>query len=123
AEQWQDELSEKFGLHFEVFDSSLLQSHADDEDPLLHLPFLIVRLDQFARNPRFKDLVAGSTYDLAVVDEAHKLTVRTWGSKQIKSKRFEFGEVLRDLSPSLLLMTATPHNGKEEEFQIFLSLL
>lgn len=123
AEQWQDELSEKFGLHFEVFDASLLDNRTQDEDPLLQLPFLIVRLDQFARNPRLKDLVAGSTYDLAVVDEAHKLTARSWGSKLIKSKRFEFGELLRDACPNLLLMTATPHNGKEEEFQLFLSLL
>ncbi|WP_457188659.1 helicase-related protein [Nocardioides sp. P5_E3] len=123
ADQWQDELSQKFGLHFEVFDASLLNNRSQDEDPLLQLPFLIVRLDQFARNPRLTDLVAGSTYDLAVVDEAHKLTARSWGSKLIKSKRFEFGELLRDACPNLLLMTATPHNGKEEEFQLFLSLL
>ena len=82
-----------------------------------------MRLDQFARSQRLMDLVAGSTYDLAVVDEAHKLTARTWGNKLIKSKRFEFGERLRDLCPNLLLMTATPHNGKEAEFQLFLSLL
>ena len=73
-----------------------------------------MRLDQFARNPRLMDLVAGSSYDLAVIDEAHKLTARTWGNKLIKSKRFEFGERLRDLCPNLLLMTATPHNGKED---------
>lgn len=58
-----------------------------------------------------------------MIDEAHKLTGRTWGSKLIKSKRFKFGELLRDLCPNLLLMTATPHNGKEAEFQLFLSLL
>ncbi|GAB2855054.1 helicase-related protein [Nocardioides pacificus] len=123
AEQWQDELSEKFGLRFVVFDPSLVRRHAGTEDPLRHLPHLIVRLDQFARSQRLMDLVAGSTYDLAVVDEAHKLTARTWGNKLIKSKRFEFGERLRDLCPNLLLMTATPHNGKEAEFQLFLSLL
>ena len=123
AEQWQDELSEKFGLWFDVFDTSLLQGHEDDDDPLLHAPLLIVRLDQFSRNRRLMDLVSGSSYDLAVLDEAHKLTARMWGSKLIKSKRYEFAERLRDLCPNLLLMTATPHNGKEAEFQLFLGLL
>lgn len=123
AEQWQDELAEKFGLRFEVFESSLLQGRESDEDPLRDLPLLIVRLDQFARNQRLLDLVSGSSYDLAVVDEAHKMTARTWGRRLIKSKRFQFGERLRDLCPNLLLMTATPHNGKEEDFQLFLSLL
>lgn len=121
AEQWQDELSEKFGLRFEIFDSTTISSN--DDDPLQNLPFLIIRLDQFARNQKLMDLLANSTYDIAVVDEAHKLTARTWGSKVLKSKRFEFGELLRDRCPSLLLMTATPHNGKEADFQQFLSLL
>lgn len=123
AEQWQDELSEKFGLRFDVFDTGLLEGHENDDDPLLHAPLLIVRLDQFARSPRLMDLVSGSSYDLAVLDEAHKLTARMWGSKLIKSKRYQFAERLRDLCPNLLLMTATPHNGKEAEFQLFLGLL
>ena len=123
AEQWQDELSEKFGLRFDVFDSTLLEGHESDDDPLLRAPLLIVRLDQFARSPRLMDLVSGSSYDLAVLDEAHKLTARTWGSKLIKSKRYQFAERLRDMCPNLLLMTATPHNGKEAEFQLFLGLL
>jgi superfamily II DNA or RNA helicase len=122
AEQWQDELSEKFGLRFEIFESSLVPDRNAD-DALQEFPFLIIRLDQFARNQTLMDLVARSPYDLAVVDEAHKLTARTWGNKILKSKRFEFGELLRDRCPSLLLMTATPHNGKEADFQQFLSLL
>ncbi|WP_162251488.1 MULTISPECIES: helicase-related protein [unclassified Nocardioides] len=122
AEQWQDELSEKFGLRFEVFESSLVPDHGV-EDPLRAYPFLIIRLDQFSRNQKLMDLIDASTYDLAIVDEAHKLTARTWGSKVVKSKRFEFGELLRNRCPSLLLMTATPHNGKEADFQEFMSLL
>jgi superfamily II DNA or RNA helicase len=123
AEQWQDELAEKFALHFEIFETSLIGLRGTDNDPLRDLPFLIARLDQFARSPRLAELIVTSRYDLAIFDEAHKLAARTWGNKIIKSKRFQFAEAVRDVCPSLLLMTATPHNGKEADYQQFLSLL
>ena len=62
--------------------------------------------------------MSASTYDVAIVDEAHKMTARHWGSKVIKSKRFEFGGCCVIKCPGLLLMTATPHNGKEADYQL-----
>ena len=121
TEQWHDELLEKFGLRFEIFETAV---HAKDaSNPFLALPLLIVRLDQFARNASLRAQLREAAYELAIVDEAHKLTARYWGSKVVRSKRFEFGEQLRDQCPNLLLMTATPHNGKEADFRLFLSLL
>lgn len=119
TEQWHEELLEKFGLRFEVFDPAV---HTGDR-AFDELPQLVVRLDQLSRNDRLRARLAEATYDLAIVDEAHKLSARHWGSKVLKSKRFELGEELRDQVPSLLLMTATPHNGKEPDFRLFLSLL
>src|SRR4029079_5733765 len=106
-------LAEKFALHFQIFETSLIEGRRQDDDPLHDLPFLIARLDQFARSPRFGALIVDSRYDLTIFDEAHKLAARTWGNKVIKSKRFECAEAVREVCPSLLLMTATPHNGKE----------
>ncbi|MET8838060.1 helicase-related protein [Micromonospora sp. NPDC004540] len=126
AEQWQEELAEKFALHFEIFETSLIGGRRLDDDPLREHPFLIARLDQFSRNPRLIELVTNpnkSHYDLAIFDEAHKLSARTWGNKVIKSKRFQFAEAVREATPATLLMTATPHNGKEADYQQFLSLL
>lgn len=123
AEQWKEELEEKFGLAFEIFDTSMVNGVPPNTNPLESHPFLIARLDQFARNQSLVDVIARSPYDLAIFDEAHKLSARAWGSRIVKSRRFEFGETIRDLSPSLLLMTATPHSGKEGDFQRFLSLL
>ena len=45
------------------------------------------------------------------------------GNKLKKTKRYQFGERIGRTTRHLLLMTATPHNGKEEDFQLFLSLL
>ena len=56
-------------------------------------------------------------------DEAHKLAAHYYGSKLEKTGRFRFAEKLGADTRHLLLMTATPHSGKEEDFQVFLSLL
>ena len=41
----------------------------------------------------------------------------------MKTKRFQLGELVRDRARHFLLLTATPHNGKDEDFQLFLPLL
>ncbi len=46
-----------------------------------------------------------------------------FGGKLEKTKRFQLGELLSEVARHLLLMTATPHSGKEEDFQLFLALL
>ena len=62
-------------------------------------------------------------WDLAVFDEAHKLAAHYFGAKLEKTGRFRFAEKLGAYVRHLLLMTATPHNGKEADYQLFLSLL
>ena len=56
-------------------------------------------------------------------DEAHKCAAHYYGNKLEKTKRFTFAEKLGEQTRHLLLMTATPHNGKEEDYQLFLLLL
>jgi hypothetical protein len=60
---------------------------------------------------------------LAIFDEAHKLAAHFLGSKLEKTGRFKLAEKLGAQTRHLFLMTATPHNGKEEDSQLFLSLL
>ncbi len=121
VEQWQEELRDKFALHFEIFENVLL--HDQPDEPLRDFPFLIARLDQFTRSEQLTNLVVDSNYDLAIFDEAHKLAVSVWGRTVERTRRFKFAEAIRDAVPSTLLMTATPHNGKDAEYREFLSLL
>jgi len=58
-----------------------------------------------------------------VIDEAHRMGAHYFGTEVTKTKRYQLGEVLRDRTRHLLLMTATPHSGKEEDYQLFLQLL
>tara|TARA_R110002096_G_scaffold173781_9_gene349032 strand:- start:243100 stop:246636 length:3537 start_codon:yes stop_codon:yes gene_type:complete len=133
VDQWRDELSEKFGLEFKVFSSALTDASSSG-NPFEDHNQLIVRLDQLSRDEeglpgderkpgplQLNALKAG--WDLVVFDEAHKLSAHYYGSKLTKTGRFRLGERLGAETRHLLLMTATPHNGKEEDFQLFLSLL
>jgi hypothetical protein len=58
-----------------------------------------------------------------VCDEAHKMSASFFGGDLKETKRYKLGRLLGDVSRHFLLMTATPHNGKEEDFQLFLGLL
>ena len=122
VEQWRDELFEKFGLQFHVF-SAALEAATPTGNPFEDLDHMIVRLDQMARNEALQEKLLSATWDLVIFDEAHKLSAHYFGSEVKKTSRFLFAEKLGARSRHLLLMSATPHNGKEEDFQLFLSLL
>jgi superfamily II DNA or RNA helicase len=122
VEQWRDELFEKFGLEFRVY-SKTLELASPSGNPFEDVDHLIIRLDQIARAEELHDKLCASPWDLVVFDEAHKLSAHFDGQGVERTKRFKLAEKLGAHTRHLLLMTATPHNGKEEEFQLFLSLL
>ncbi|AXX31479.1 DUF3883 domain-containing protein [Actinosynnema pretiosum subsp. pretiosum] len=122
VDQWQDELFLKFGLGFEVLSPSMADAALGSGVFAKH-PLLIARMDQLARNEQLSAQLDEAEFDLVVVDEAHRMGAHHFGGKVNRTKRFQLGERLRDRTRHLLLMTATPHSGKEEDFQLFLTLL
>ncbi len=122
VEQWRDELFEKFGLDFHVF-SKDLELASPSGNPFEDVDHLIVRLDQLSRAEEMHEKLCAVPWDLVVFDEAHKLSAHFSGQEVKRTKRFDLAEKLGAHTRHLLLMTATPHNGKEEDFQLFLSLL
>jgi hypothetical protein len=58
-----------------------------------------------------------------VVDEAHKMSATFFGGEIKYTKRYRLGQLLSGLARHYLLTSATPHNGKEEDFQLFMALL
>ncbi len=122
VEQWQDELWEKFGLEFDLMSRSRVEESRTG-NPFLERNFLIARVDQLSRADDLRAKLSLSDWDLVICDEAHKMSARLYGNELKRTKRFELGELLRERTRHLLLLTATPHNGKNEDFLAFMSLI
>ncbi len=124
-DQWKEELYEKFGLSFET----LTKNHLDNVsifNPFLVNNFLIARMDQLSRaGDQVEQAMKDANWDLIIVDEAHRMSAHysSWKGEQKATRRYKLGKILSKLTVNLLLMTATPHAGKDENFELFLALL
>lgn len=124
VEQWQEELFDKFQLEFDIISRDSI-NNSRTGNPFTEKDMVIARLDQLSRNEDLLMKVVVDDWDLIVVDEAHKMAAHFYSPNKApeKTKRYKLGEKLREHTRHFLLMTATPHNGKEADFQLFLALI
>jgi superfamily II DNA or RNA helicase len=120
-DQWQREMRDWFREDFVPLHRDLLQNlySADFFD---RNPQVLVSLD-FARREDVRELLARQTWDLVIVDEAHKLSATRYGQKVYKTKRYQLGEALAPRATHLLFLTATPHKGDDHAYFLLLNLL
>jgi superfamily II DNA or RNA helicase len=123
VEQWQDELGEKFNVEFDILSRDMIE-HSRSGNPFNDRNLLIARLDVLARNEELQEkLIRSHEWDLIISDEAHRMSASYFGGDVKYTKRYQLGQKLGQIARHLLLMSATPHNGKEEDFQLFMALL
>ena len=123
VEQWQDELGQKFNLEFDILTRDMIETSRSG-NPFNDRDRLIVRLDVLARNEELQDkLMSAREWDLIICDEAHRMSATYFGGEVKYTRRYQVGQKLGQVCRHLLLMSATPHNGKEEDFQLFMALL
>jgi superfamily II DNA or RNA helicase len=127
VEQWQRELKEKFELQFAVLTNEHIKTDLTG-NVFTKMPLLIARVDKLKRDKskpdkKLQDQLKASDWDLIICDEAHKMSASFSGGEIKRTKRYELGQLLSGITRHFLLMTATPHNGKEADFQLFLALL
>lgn len=118
AFQWQRELKEKFDEKFLVMKGSDIRDQFG-VNQWLEQRQTITSLDLAKR----ADILPGlqqAHWDLVIVDEAHRMS---WSPPARKTARYALGELLRDTTYNLLLLTATPHKGDPVNFSLFLQLL
>ena len=116
--QWQRELKEKFDEKFLVLKGGDIRDQFG-VNQWLEQKKIITSLDLAKR----KEILPGLKqvhWDLVIVDEAHRMSA---ADETHKSLRYKLGELLRDTSDHLLLLTATPHKGDPLNFSLFLQLL
>ncbi len=122
VEQWQDELFQRFHLPFEILTNDRIAA-ARTGNALDEMLLGIARLDKLSRDEELQAKLARTDWDLIIVDEAHKMSASVFGGEIKYTKRYHLGELLSGRTRHLLMLTATPHNGKEEDFQLFMALL
>ncbi|MCC6485534.1 MAG: DUF3883 domain-containing protein [Armatimonadetes bacterium] len=116
--QWQRELKEKFDEKFLVMKGGDIRDQFG-VNQWLEQNKVITSLDLAKRT----DILPGLRqvhWDLVIVDEAHRMS---WSPPSRKTERYALGELLRDASDHILLLTATPHKGDPDNFTLFLQLL
>jgi superfamily II DNA or RNA helicase len=124
AEQWQDELYRRFHLPFDILTNDKLEA-ARTGNWFLENNLVIARLDKLSRNPDIQAKLEApdAFWDLIVCDEAHKMSATHFGGEIKYTKRYQLGQLLSHITRHFLLMSATPHNGKEDDFQLFMALI
>jgi superfamily II DNA or RNA helicase len=122
VEQWQTELWEKFSLKFDILTNDQLNA-APTGNWFHERNLIICRLDKLSRNDEVQDKIKACDWDLIICDEAHKMSATYFGGEVDKTKRYRLGEMLSNVTRNFLLLTATPHNGKETDFQLFMRLI
>ena len=123
VEQWQDELWNKFGLEFELLTRDMIEASRTG-NVFKEKHRLIVRLDVLSRNEDLQQkLLDAEEWDLIIGDEAHRMSATYFGNEAKYTKRYQLGQLLGKVCRHYLLMSATPHNGKEADFQLFMALL
>jgi superfamily II DNA or RNA helicase len=118
AFQWQRELKEKFDTKFLVMKGQDIREQFG-VNQWLERSRVITSLDLAKRDEILPGL-RQVHWDLVIVDEAHRMSA---ADESHKSLRYKLGELLRDSSDHMLLLTATPHKGDPQNFSLFLQLL
>ena len=123
--QFQKELWSRFSIPLTRLDSAGIQ-RIRRQLPANHNPFLyhdktIISVDTLKKDSEYRHYLENAFWDIIVIDEAHNVSFK--GSSAGRSKRGKLATLLAQRSDALILLTATPHNGRPESFASLMRML
>ena len=117
--QWQREMKDKFRENFDVVRGDVLRANYGS-NPWQEKNQVVTSVSWVALQEDANQSLLRASWDLIIVDEAHKMSAQ---SEDNKTYAYQLGEALSKRTDHMLLMTATPHKGDKKQFQLFLKLL
>jgi SNF2 family DNA or RNA helicase len=109
--KWKDELNDRFEADAQILNSEYVKVNPN---PFTLDEFSFITSIDYLKQPHVTDIIKAN-FDLIVVDEAHKFKLNT--------DRLELGRLLAERSNTIMFLTATPHDGRDEDFMARISLL
>ncbi|MGP5174852.1 DEAD/DEAH box helicase [Psychrobacter immobilis] len=121
VKQWQEEMYDKFNLEeFEIYDEDF---KVDEVRKWKLHDYVIGSIDKLKNDNHIDLLLAAEPWDLIIFDEGHRLSRKQYGMQIKSSERFILANKLRNRTKSLILLSATPHQGEQDKFVALLELL
>jgi superfamily II DNA or RNA helicase len=117
--QWQRELKDRFRENFEIIRGDVLRANYGS-NPWQEKNQVITSVSWASLQEDANQSLLRATWDLVIVDEAHKMSAY---DDEHKTYAYQLGENLSERTDHFLLMTATPHKGDKDQFQLFMRLL
>lgn len=126
CEQWQQELKDKFDIDAVIIRSNtqarLDREIRDDTSVYEYYPFQVISID-YIKSEQRRQVFIQQCPEMIIVDEAHTCAKPSGAVKSQQQRHHLICDISRKSNQHLLLLTATPHSGKPEEFQSLLGLL
>ncbi len=125
--QWQEEMLTKFGLKFEAIENAAALERAQTRlsegvKPWVFLSRIITSIEYLKKREVLSSALE-PRWDIVVVDEAHYLAESGTPRSPYLTARARLGPKLRDHTKSLILLSATPHNGYSHSFRSLLEII
>lgn len=119
--QWREEMSNRFRINdFRIYGENFQIESVED---WRRFPYVIASIDRLKQDAGLQNILMSEGWDLVIFDEAHRLTRNEYGRQYKASQRFKLGAILRQKTENMFLLTATPHQGKQDQFQALLELV
>ena len=120
--QFQKEMWNRFTIPLVRLDSSKIQriraELPSNYNPFVYYDKTIVSIDTIKRDAEYRTHLENSWWDIIIIDEAHNVAER--GNQ---AQRARLAKLLAGRSDTLIMLTATPHDGRSESFASLMNML
>lgn len=126
CEQWQEEIKSKFDIDAVIIRSNT-QARLDreihgDVSVYDYYPFQVISID-YIKSEQRRQMFIQQCPEMVIVDEAHTCARPAGAQKNQMQRHHLIADIAQKENQHLMLLTATPHSGKAEEFQSLLGLI